>query len=98
MIEHSSITKQHLVPLRVFTDLSLKKRTLNNFLTYLLRWLEQRKASIHLCCKKLKIFSMSMDNIVKVLSVVQLDCIQEVQVSCTWNLSTLATFVCSFPG
>ena len=23
---------------------------------------------------------------------VQLDCIQEVQVSCTWNLSTLATF------
>ena len=39
-----------------------------------------------------------MDNIVKVLSVVQLDCIQEVQVSCTWNLSTLATFVCSFPG
>ncbi|XP_068841882.1 PRAME family member 12-like [Capricornis sumatraensis] len=28
----------------------------------------------------------------EVLSMVQLDCIQEVQVSCTWNLSTLATF------
>ena len=35
---------------------------------------------------------MPMDNIVKVLSMVQLDCIQEVHVSCTWNLSTLATF------
>ena len=92
VIEPSSITKQHLVPLRVFTDLSLKKRTLKNFLTYLLQWVEQRKASIHLCCKKLKIFSMSMENIVKVLSLVQLDCIQEVQVNCTWHLSTLATF------
>ncbi|XDB58711.1 hypothetical protein AB1E18_012116 [Capra hircus] len=92
VIEPSSITKQHLAPLRVFTELSLKKRTLNNFLTYLLQWVEQRKASIHLCCKKLKIFSMSMENIVKVLSLVQLDCIQEVQVNCTWHLSTLATF------
>ena len=92
VIEPSSITKQHLAPLRVFTELSLKKRTLNNFLTYLLQWVEQRKASIHLCCKKLKIFSMSMENIVKVLSLVQLDCIQEVQVNCIWHLSTLATF------
>nr|CAI9714125.1 unnamed protein product [Rangifer tarandus platyrhynchus] len=87
-----SVTKQHVAPLKVFIDLSLKKRTLDNFLTYLLRWVEQRKSSIHLCCKKLKIVSMPMDNIVKVLSMVQLDCIQEVQVSCTWNLSTLATF------
>ncbi|XP_043778860.1 PRAME family member 8-like [Cervus elaphus] len=90
--EPRSVTKQHVAPLKVFTDLSLKKRTLDNFLTYLLRWVEQRKASIHLCCKKLKISAMPMDNIVKVLSMVQLDCIQEVQVSCTWNLSTLATF------
>ena len=92
------MTKQHVAPLKVFIDLSLKKRTLDNFLTYLLRWVDQRKASIHLCCKKLKIVSMPMDSVVKVLSMVQLDCIQEVQVSCTWNLSTLATFVCSFPG
>ncbi|CAN0570705.1 unnamed protein product [Rangifer tarandus platyrhynchus] len=53
---------------------------------------QKRKSSIHLCCKKLEIVSMPMDNIVKVLSMVQLDCIQEVQVSCTWNLPTLATF------
>uniref|UniRef100_A0A8C6CTQ7 PRAME family member 9/15 n=1 Tax=Moschus moschiferus TaxID=68415 RepID=A0A8C6CTQ7_MOSMO len=90
--EPRSMTKQHVAPLKVFIELSLKKRTLDNFLTYLLRWVEQRKASIHLCCKKLKIVSMPIDNIMKVLSMVQLDCIQEVQVSCTWNLFTLATF------
>ena len=85
------MAKQRVAPLRIFIDLSLKKRTLDNFLTYFLRWVEQRKSSIHLCCKKLKIVSMPMDKIVKVLSAVQLDCIQEVQVSCTWSLSTLAT-------
>ena len=92
MAEPRSITKQREAPLKVFIDLSLRKRTLDNFLTYLLRWVEQRKSSIHLCCKKLKIVSMPMDSVVKVLSMVQLDCIQEVQVSCTWNLSTLARF------
>ena len=96
--EQSSTAKQHLAPLKIFIDLCLKKRTLDNFLTYLLRWVEQRKASVHLCCKKLKISAMPMDNVVKVLSMVHLDCIQEVQVNWIWHLSTLATFVCSFPG
>uniref|UniRef100_A0A8C6MLY6 Uncharacterized protein n=1 Tax=Moschus moschiferus TaxID=68415 RepID=A0A8C6MLY6_MOSMO len=90
--EQSSMAKQHLAPLKIFIDLCLKKRTLDNFLTYLLRWVEQRKASVHLCCKKLKISAMPMDNIVKVLSMVQLDCIQEVQVNWIWHLSILATF------
>ena len=92
VIEPSSITKQHLAPLRVFTELSLKKRTLNNFLTYLLQWVEQRKASIHLCSNKLKIASTPLENIMQVLGIVQLDCIQEVEVNCIWHLSTLAMF------
>ena len=96
--EPRSTTKLHLAPLKVFINHCLKEKTLDNFLTYFLGWVEQRKSSIHLCCKKLKIISMPMDNIVKDLSMVQLDCIQEVQVNHTWNLSTLATFVCSFPG
>ena len=90
--EPRSTTRQPSTPLKVFLDLCLKKRTLDNFLTYFLRWAEQRKSSIRLCCKKLKIVSMPMDNIVKVLSVVQLDCIQEVQVNWIWHLSTLAKF------
>ena len=66
--------------------------TLDNFLTYLLRWMEQRKASIHLCCKKLTIFAMPVENVMKVLNMVQLDCMQEVQVNWIWHLSTLAKF------
>uniref|UniRef100_A0A8C9CAI8 PRAME family member 12-like n=1 Tax=Phocoena sinus TaxID=42100 RepID=A0A8C9CAI8_PHOSS len=90
--EDRSRTKQPRAPLEVFIELHLKERTLDGFLTYLIRWVEQRKASIHLCCKKLRILSFPIENIMKVLSMVQLDCIQEVQVNCTWHLSTLAVF------
>ena len=54
--------------------------------------MEQRKASIHLCCKKLTIFAMPVENITKVLNMVQLDCVQELQVNWIWHLSTLAKF------
>ncbi|XP_074232072.1 PRAME family member 12-like [Camelus bactrianus] len=53
-------------------------------------WVEQRKGLIHLRCKKLKIVSMPVGTIMKVLSRVQLDCLQEVDVDCTWRLSALA--------
>ncbi|XP_059751567.1 PRAME family member 15-like [Balaenoptera ricei] len=90
--EDRSRAEQSLAPLVVFIEIHLKERTMDGFLTYLMRWVEERKASIHLCCKKLKILSMPMENIVKVLSMVQLNCIQEVQVNCAWHLSTLAMF------
>ncbi|KAM9705908.1 PRAME family member 8-like [Dama dama] len=90
--EQSSRIHQPLAPLKVYIELCLKKRTLDNFLTYLLRWMEQRKASIHLCCKKLTIFAMPMENVTKVLNMVQLDYIQELQVNWIWHLSTLAKF------
>ncbi|CAN0570721.1 unnamed protein product [Rangifer tarandus platyrhynchus] len=90
--EQSSRTHQPLAPLKIYIELCLKKRTLDNFLTYLLRWMEQRKASIHLCCKKLTIFAMPVENITKVLNIVQLDCVQELQVNWIWHLSTLAKF------
>ncbi|XP_061040077.1 PRAME family member 27-like [Eubalaena glacialis] len=90
--EDRSRAEQSLAPLVVFIELHLKERTMDRFLTYLMRWVEERKASIHLCCKKLKILSMPMENIMKVLSMVQLNCIQEVQVNCAWHLTTLAMF------
>ncbi|XP_057588233.1 PRAME family member 12-like [Hippopotamus amphibius kiboko] len=90
--EDRSRTKQPLAPLEVFVELCLKESNLDEFLTYLMSWVEQRKGSIHLCCKKLKIIVMPTENITKVLSTVQLDCIQEVHINSTWNLSTLATF------
>ena len=44
VVEQSSRTHQALAPLKVYTDLCLKKRTLDNFLSYLPRWVAQRKA------------------------------------------------------
>ena len=85
-------TEQPLAPFEVFIELHLKERSMDGFLTCLMRWVEQRKASIHLCCKKLRIISFSMDNVMKVLSMVQLDCIQDVEVNQNWHLSSLATF------
>ena len=38
------------------------------------------------------ISTMALDSITKVLNMVQLDCIQEVQVIWMWHLSNLATF------
>ncbi|KAF4008619.1 hypothetical protein G4228_020390 [Cervus hanglu yarkandensis] len=90
MAEDGSRIKKPLVPFEVFTELQLKERTMSEFLTYLLKWVEQRDPFIHLCCKKLKMVSFPMDNIMKVLSMVHLDCIQELHVNCTWHLSTLA--------
>ena len=90
MAEDGSRIKKPLVPFEVFTELHLKERTMSEFLTCLLKWVEQRDPFIHLCWKKLKTVSCPMDNIMKVLSMVQLDCIQELHVNCTWHLSTLA--------
>ncbi|EPY74030.1 PRAME family member 9/15 [Camelus ferus] len=91
--EDSLETEQPLASsLKVFIELCLNERTMDGFLTYLLRWAEERKDSIHLCCKKLKIVSMPVENIGKVLSMVRLDCIREVDVCCSWRLPTLAGF------
>ena len=47
----------------VFIELHLKERSMDGFLTYLLKWVEERKASIYLCCKRLRILSFPMENI-----------------------------------
>uniref|UniRef100_A0A8C4PQN1 Uncharacterized protein n=1 Tax=Equus asinus asinus TaxID=83772 RepID=A0A8C4PQN1_EQUAS len=90
--EDSSRSKQPLAPLKVFVDLCLKETTLDEFLTYLITWVKQREGWLHLCCKKLRIFAMPIQNIEKVLNMVQLDCIQQVEVNCPWQLSTLGVF------
>ncbi|KAB0338762.1 hypothetical protein FD754_024356, partial [Muntiacus muntjak] len=81
--EDGSRIKKPLAPFEVFTEFHLKERTMSEFLTYLLKWVEQRDPFLHLCCKKLKMVSFPMDNIMKVLSM-------ELHVNCTWHLSTLA--------
>uniref|UniRef100_A0A286ZRG3 Uncharacterized protein n=1 Tax=Sus scrofa TaxID=9823 RepID=A0A286ZRG3_PIG len=54
----SSRTKHPLALLDVFLELCLKERTLDQFLIYLIRWMEKRNSYVHLCCKRLKIISI----------------------------------------
>ncbi|XP_077647697.1 PRAME family member 12-like [Urocitellus parryii] len=42
-------------PFKVFIDLSLRKRPLDEFLTHLFLWVRQRRDRLHLCCNRLKI-------------------------------------------
>ena len=79
-----------LAPLEVFIEHCLKERTMDEFLTYLIWWMADRKDSIHLCSKKLTIDSIHIKNIMKFLHLMPLDRLQEVQVNCIWQLSTLS--------
>uniref|UniRef100_A0A2K5I160 Uncharacterized protein n=1 Tax=Colobus angolensis palliatus TaxID=336983 RepID=A0A2K5I160_COLAP len=75
-------------PLMVTLDLCFKDGTLDECLT----WGKQRKGLLHVCCKELQIFGMPIHSIIEVLNVVELDCIQEVEVCCPWELSILVRF------
>ena len=79
-------------PFMVFVDLCLKNRTLDECLTHLLEWGKQRKGLLHVCCKELQVFGMPIHSIIEVLNMVELDCIQEVEVCCPWELSILVKF------
>uniref|UniRef100_A0A2I3RDB7 Uncharacterized protein n=1 Tax=Pan troglodytes TaxID=9598 RepID=A0A2I3RDB7_PANTR len=70
----------------------LTNRTLDEYLTYPLLWVKQRRDLLHLCCKKLKILGMPFRNIRSILKMVNLDCIQEVEVNCRWKLQFLTQF------
>ncbi|XP_058137706.1 melanoma antigen preferentially expressed in tumors [Dasypus novemcinctus] len=84
--------KQPLAPLEVLLDLYLKEDTPDEFLSYIIKKVKERKEVLYLCCNKLKIFAMPIQNIRKILNVVQLKSIQNVEVNCTWKLSTLGRF------
>uniref|UniRef100_A0A8C9UX02 Uncharacterized protein n=1 Tax=Spermophilus dauricus TaxID=99837 RepID=A0A8C9UX02_SPEDA len=77
---------------KVFIDLSLRKRPLDEFLTHLFLWVTQRRDRLHLCCNRLKIVGKPTSHTRKVLSLLQLDSVQKVEVHCTWAPSTLAAF------
>uniref|UniRef100_A0A8C3WIF7 PRAME nuclear receptor transcriptional regulator n=1 Tax=Catagonus wagneri TaxID=51154 RepID=A0A8C3WIF7_9CETA len=84
--------KQPWAPVEVLIDLCLKEGTPDRSLAYLLKKVKQRRGSLQLCCQKLKIFAMPMHNIRKILKMVQLDSVQDLEVNCTWKLATLGRF------
>ncbi|XP_054576667.1 PRAME family member 12-like [Eptesicus fuscus] len=85
-MEHS------LAPMVVFLDLNFNDRDRDELFMYVIQWAQQREGLLHLCCKTLRIAEVPFQRVRKVLDAVQLDCIQEVEVNCTWDLPTLATF------
>ncbi|XP_059560869.1 PRAME family member 15-like [Myotis daubentonii] len=92
-VHSSSPNMEHpLAPLEVFLDLNFNERDGDEFLMYILQWAQQRERLVHLCCKTLRISEVPFQRVRKVLDGVQLDCIQEVEVNCTWDLPTLGTF------
>ncbi|CAK6440626.1 unnamed protein product [Pipistrellus nathusii] len=89
----SSPNKEHpLAPVEVFLDLDFNERNRDAFFMYVIQWAQQREGLVHLCCKTLRIAEVPFHRARKVLDVVQLECIQEVVLSCTWDLTTLGTF------
>ncbi|XP_059560864.1 PRAME family member 15-like [Myotis daubentonii] len=93
-VHSSSPNKEHpLAPLEVFLDLNFNESDDGDeFLKYIIQWAQQREGSLHLCCKALRISEVPFQRVSKVLDRVKLECIQEVEVNCTWDLPTLGTF------
>ncbi|XP_070263934.1 PRAME family member 8-like [Myotis yumanensis] len=89
----SSPSMEHpLAPLEVFLDLTFDERDRDEFFMHIIQWAQQREGLLHLCCKTLRISEVPFQRVRRVLDRVRLGCIQEVDVNCTWDLSTLGTF------
>ena len=71
--------------LKVITHLELMKGRLDESATYLLQWAEQRKDSIHLCCRKLQIQGLSKDAFIEIFKIIDANCVQELELSCIWE-------------
>ncbi|XP_073935768.1 PRAME family member 12-like [Castor canadensis] len=82
-------------PFRLIVDLNLDLCDMNEFQTYLFEWVQQRKSSIQLCCRKMKIWELStyssrVWSIHRVMSLLEPDWMEEVEMNCPLTLYTLA--------
>ncbi|XP_042638527.1 melanoma antigen preferentially expressed in tumors-like [Orycteropus afer afer] len=86
--------KQNLVPVEVLTDLCFRQVTSDEFLSFLMKRVKQKKHLPHLCCRKLEFVDKppQIGIMEKILNMMQLDCVQEVRVKCSWDLLALAWF------
>lgn len=80
-------------PMEVLVDLWLKEDTLDETLSYLLKKAKQRRGRLHLRCQKLRVFAMPTQSIRRILKLVRLDSVQDLEVNCTWKLATVGRFV-----
>ncbi|MXQ99693.1 hypothetical protein E5288_WYG015939 [Bos mutus] len=92
-VEAQAGLKPEQAPVEVLVDLCIKEDTLDETLSYLLKKAKKRGKLLHIRCQKLRIFTMPMQSIRKILKVVQLDSIQDLEVNCIWKLATLSRFL-----
>uniref|UniRef100_A0A8B9WVS7 Melanoma antigen preferentially expressed in tumors n=1 Tax=Bos mutus grunniens TaxID=30521 RepID=A0A8B9WVS7_BOSMU len=92
-VEAQAGLKPARAPVEVLVDLCLKEDTLDETLSYLLKKAKQRRSLLHLRCQKLRIFTIPVQSIRRILKLVQLDSIQDLEVNCTWKLATLGRFL-----
>ncbi|XP_058516997.1 PRAME family member 12-like [Ochotona princeps] len=78
--------------LKVIANIYLLEVIHDAFLTHLLLWVMERASLVHLCCHQLKISVKNIHSMSKFLNILELGCIQEVQVNSDWRLPTLAKF------
>ncbi|XP_005359673.1 PRAME family member 27-like [Microtus ochrogaster] len=64
---------------------------------YLLQWAQQRKDSLQLCCKDVKIVMQSLENARTFLSVFELEYIKVLELTVDWSWCTLAQFSTYLP-
>ncbi|XP_060056998.1 PRAME family member 7-like [Erinaceus europaeus] len=69
--------------MEVCADLILGQCQDNHFCTYILKWIKKRKG-VHLCCKKVTIYSLNREN-VKLLQSISLCDVQELDINWIWT-------------
>ncbi|XP_069328125.1 PRAME family member 12-like [Eulemur rufifrons] len=72
---------------------SRAKRKLLEFLTYLFEWGQLRKDLVHLCCKEAVFFVSYFYELRQFLEIVDLNCIQDMEVHTFWDIGNLGQFV-----
>uniref|UniRef100_A0A8C0X2V2 Uncharacterized protein n=1 Tax=Castor canadensis TaxID=51338 RepID=A0A8C0X2V2_CASCN len=83
--------------LRLIVDLNLELHDQDKLQIHLFEWVQQRKRSIQLCCRKMQIWGLCTCGsrtwpIHRVLGLLELDWMEEVEMNCPLMLYTLATF------
>ncbi|XP_031218466.1 PRAME family member 12-like, partial [Mastomys coucha] len=81
--------------LKVLADLCLRPQP-DEVRAYFLKWAQQRKGSLHLCCTTMKIWAMPMEFTREILNVFHPEHIEELELNTEWNMFKLALFAPCF--
>ena len=81
--------------LKVTCELHFMEGRLDESSTYLFQWAQQRKDSIHLCCRELNIDGLTKATFIEILKIVHVGCIQKLILgnTCIEELAFLISYL-----